>query len=851
MIGGWTLSIHHAYDPNSNTLFLGDGSQRNGYQLGSPLSFNGNLLLTSADGSEVYVFSGSTGQHLQTLRPLTRALEYQFAYDSAHELVTVTDASGNVTTIQRNASEQPTAIVSPYGQITTLAVDKNGFLRRITDPLDKSATFANTSTGLLTSRTDENGNTFNYTYDGNGRIIKDADPLGGYVAANRTTATTGFGWTVAMTTAIGRTSSYQSTLTLPWTQDGTKPESEQQLNTWPDDLQATSSRSLQSGQLSDSVALPDGTSDSETLGPDPVWGLQAPVATGETLAQGNLSMNVAGSRGTTLGTTGNPFTVSIETDTQTINGRAYTSTFTGSNLTWVNISPSGRTWTAALDSMERIASTQVEGLTATDFTYDSHGRLASAVQGPRKTSYSYHSNGFLASITDPLKRETSFGYDADGHLLTTTLPDDQAIDYAYDANGNVTSVTPPGEPAHDFAYDAVDLLVSYTPPAVPGTGATTYAYNLDRDLTIVTRPDGATINYGYDTAGRLSSVATPTGTTNYVYDAATGNVTRENRGSQHIKYSYNGPLLTKSSWTGKVAGSVSQDYNDNFWMASQSLDGSNKVDFKYDNDGLLIKAGSFAVKRSGKNGLITSTVLGVTSDSRSYNSFGELTGYTASVNGTAVYNVQYSRDAGSRVSAKSETLSGASNAYSYSYDLASRLTAVTKNSAADSYSYDTNSNRLSATTSSGTADGTYDAQDRLLTYGNASYTYRANGELATQKVSGEKTTYKYDVLGNLTAVTLPSGTKITYIIDAENHRVGKEVNGALETGFLYNDDDRIVAQLNGSNQLVSQFVYATGATFPGFHDQWRGDVSHFLRSTGQPGAGGQHLDWSHRRTNYV
>jgi len=71
MMGGWTLSVHHAYDPGSNTLFLGDGRQRSGYQLGTPVSYNGNKLVTSESGREIYVFSGSTGRHLQTLRPLT------------------------------------------------------------------------------------------------------------------------------------------------------------------------------------------------------------------------------------------------------------------------------------------------------------------------------------------------------------------------------------------------------------------------------------------------------------------------------------------------------------------------------------------------------------------------------------------------------------------------------------------------------------------------------------------------------------------------------------------------------------------------------------------------------------
>jgi RHS repeat-associated protein len=814
MIGGWTLNVHHVYDPNTSTLFFGDGTQRNGQHLGTPVSFNGNLLLTSEDGSEVYVFSAA-GQHVATSRPLTGAIEYKFGYDSAAKLITITDASGNVTTIQRNASEQPTAIVSPFDQTTTFALDSDGFLSQITDPLGKSQSFVNTSTGLLTSRTDSNGNVFNYTYDANGRLTNDADPLGGFVSASRTDATSGFGWTVGEITSMGRTSSYETTLTLPWIQDGTQPVSEQQSITWPDGLVATSSQSLSSNKLTESFTLPDGTSDTETLGPDPVWGLQSPVDTSETLTEGSLTMSITGSRATTLGTVGNPFTVSAETDTQTINGRTYTSTFTSSTRKWVNASPVGRTLTVGLDSLERIASTQIEGLTAMNFAYDSHGRLASAVQGTRKTVFAYDSDGFLASITDPLTLTTSFGYDADGHLTTTTLPDGRLINYSYDANGNLASVTPPGKSAHDFTYNAVNLPTSYTPPTVLGTGATTYAYNLDRDLTTVTRPDGETINYGYDTAGRLISVGTPTGTTGFTYNATTGDLDTANRGAEKLSYSYNGPLPTKSTWKGTVAGSVSRVYNDNFWTSSQSVGGSSSIKFAYDNDGLVTKAGSLTIKRSAKNGLITSTTLGVSTDSRSYDSFGELIAYTASANGIAVYTVTYTRDADGRVTGKSETINGTSNTYSYTYDLAGRLTSAVKNSTTDTYTYDSNSNRLSGTTASGTSNGTYDAQDRLLTYGTASYTYTADGELASQKTGSQKTTYKYDVLGNLISAMLPSGTKLAYIIDARNRRVGKEVNGVLQTGFLY-DGDQIVAQLNGSNVLVSQFVYGTGSTSPDY-----------------------------------
>jgi RHS repeat-associated protein len=820
MIGGWTLSAHHAYAPGTNTLFLGDGTQRNGYQLGTPVSSNGSNLITSEDGSEVYVFDGSTGRHLQTLRPLTGALKYEFTYDTAGKLVTVTDGTGNVTTIQRNGSEQATAIVSPYGQTTTLSLDSNGFLSDVTDPLGKSATFTYTSTGLLMSRTDVNGNVYSYTYDGQGRLAKDADPIGGYTGLTRTKANSGLGWTVAETTSMGRTSSFQSTITLPWVQNGTSTQAEQRTNTWANGLQATSTKTQQNNQISDSFALPDGTASSDTLGPDPVWGIQVPITTSETLTRGNLTMNISGSRSTTLGTPGNPFTVATRTDTQTINGRTYTSVFTGSSKTYVDSTPVKRKTTTILDSLERISSTQLGALLPIKFGYDTKGRVATITQGTRTTTLTYDSNGFLASTTDPLNRTNSFTRDSDGRPLTATLPDGRVITYTYDANGNVTSVTPPGKSAHDFSYTAVNLTSAYTPPTVSGTGATTYAYNFDRDLTTVTRPDSETITFGYDSAGRLSSTTTPTETVNYAYDATTGNLsTASISGGEAIAYGYNGPLPTSSTWTGTVAGSVSRAYNDNFWVTSETINSGNTINFSYDNDGLLTKAGALAAKYN-PNGLLTGATLGNTLDSRGHDTFGELTTYAAKykvgTTSTTLYSAAYTRDADGRVSAKTETIGGVKSTYAYTYDQSGRLTRVNKNGVtSSSYTYDTNSNRITATTSSGTVTGTYDAQDRLLTYGNNSYAYTANGELASMTVGSQTTSYQYDVLGNLIAAILPNGTKITYIIDPEDNRVGREVNGVLATGFLY-DGDSIVAQLNGSNAVVTQFIYSSRSTSPDY-----------------------------------
>ncbi len=132
------------------------------------------------------------------------------------------------------------------------------------------------------------------------------------------------------------------------------------------------------------------------------------------------------------------------------------------------------------------------------------------------------------------------------------------------------------------------------------------------------------------------------------------------------------------------------------------------------------------------------------------------------------------------------------------------------------YEYDSNSNRTSYTGQLGSFSGTYDNQDRLLSYGSNTYTYTANGELLTKTSGGQTTTYNYDVLGNLLAVTLPDGTQIEYVIDGRNRRVGKKVNGVLVQGFLYSDQLNPIAELDGTGNVVARFIYGTKANVPDY-----------------------------------
>jgi RHS repeat-associated protein len=156
--------------------------------------------------------------------------------------------------------------------------------------------------------------------------------------------------------------------------------------------------------------------------------------------------------------------------------------------------------------------------------------------------------------------------------------------------------------------------------------------------------------------------------------------------------------------------------------------------------------------------------------------------------------------------------------YGYAYDLAGRLAQVSVNGAvARSYAYDANGNRLSVTdAATGTTSGVYDAQDRLLSYGAATYTYSAAGDLTSKTDPSGTTTYAYDALGNLIQVDLPDGRVVTYVIDGQNRRVGKRVNGSLVQGFLYQDQLEPVAELDGSGAVVARFVYGSRPNVPDY-----------------------------------
>ena len=145
---------------------------------------------------------------------------------------------------------------------------------------------------------------------------------------------------------------------------------------------------------------------------------------------------------------------------------------------------------------------------------------------------------------------------------------------------------------------------------------------------------------------------------------------------------------------------MARTYDADFRLATETDAGGSPVAFQYDNDGLLTGAGALTITRDPATGFVTSSTLGSTTETRTYDpSYGEEQSYTVKFNSTTLYSVDYgTRDALGRIVTKTETIQGETHTYVYGYDCRNPLSDVSKCGVAIShYDYDANGNRLTAT----------------------------------------------------------------------------------------------------------------------------------------------------------
>ncbi|WP_394829340.1 RHS repeat-associated core domain-containing protein [Pendulispora albinea] len=764
-----------------------------------PATTNGEKLIVSGDGSEIYVFD-TNGRHLRTLDGLTNAVKLRFSYNGAGKLARVEDNHHNATVIGYDTNGRATSIVAPFSQTTLLAYDADGYLAKVTDPLGREEKLSYGPGGLLEQRLDAGGGVHAMQYDARGNLLTDAGPENATWTLSReslsplqTRITTGLGRTRLHSASGGRDTGDVRTVTH---EDGTKTV----LTTDPD--------------RGAHVTLPDGTKVDTLAAADPRFGMMAPYVSHEvvTLPSGlkrTIDTNWSArfdTDGSLLGLDG----------TRTTADGASSSTYDAAARTWTNISAGGRQARTVLDADGRVVRVEAPGLAPLEVTYDDRGHTAQIIRGDRRVTYGYDVNsGALKSIADALGPLVSVERDAALRVTASVRADGARTTFGYNALDRVLTLTPPGKPAHTMTYAKDGLETSY---GAPGTGLRSMAYDADRVLASFTHEDGAQTVVERDSSGRPATMRFAGGTVAMGYDAATGKaITFTGPDNASLRMGYDGALLTSVAATGSAPGTITWTYDPLLRRKTEAISGGASFTYTYDADGLGTGLGPVTLSRDAASGLLSKRTVGRLSEIYTFTAHGEVATYKASGAGASL-DMAYAYNTRGQLVEKREN----GVLWGYGYDVANRLARVTKNGVEQAaFTFDANGNR--------TDGGAHvDEQDRLTRRGDATFTYTPRGERATKTTPAGVTKYSYDGRGNLVSVELASGVRIEYQLDALGRRIGRRRNGTFTHRWLYRSELQPVAEVDASGRVVTQFVYARGGNVP--DAMVRGGVTYALVS---------------------
>ena len=629
---------------------------------------------------------------------------YQFQAPSAGPrvayLTSITDTNGNATTLTLNPSVpgQVMQVTDPVGRSLLLNYDGADRITSITDPIGRSAGYTYNSQSQLATVTDLVGGITSYfydnqghlssvkdprgiiteqnTYDSNGRVVQQIQPDGGVLQ---------FAYTL-LNPAVAASSVLQTVVTDPLKNQTTYRFDPTQLLT----------------------AVSDSTGQVKTFALDPEHSNLVMAISGRATCS-SCGDSTSGNIAFTLDQNGN---ILASTD-ELGNTTTFTYSQTFNRVTSIS-EPLGHVTQSTYDSAGNLLTrTDPDGKTMS-FTHNAFGQVTQTTDPVgQKTAFSYDDFGNLITVTDPLGdatstvydgvsrpiqtidalgRKSSTTYDALSRVISQTDAQGNTTQFLYDAAGNVLSVTDAKGNKTSFTYDGVNRLLTRTDPL---GHADTRTYDTNGNLVQFVDRRARIGSFAYDPLNRLVGETYTDATVARSYDANGRllHVTDSQGGSFEFTYDAVDHLLSSSNPFGTVQFSYDKAGRTN----SRQVAGQSTLAYSYDPaDNLL----STSMPQASAN-------FGYDADNR----------LVSITRGNGV-NSQYVYDPASRLLSISDSGGqGVSNSEVYAYDsVGNRFVQA--------------SNAAQPLITQGAAN-TFDNANRLLTSGETSYSYDANGNLTS------------------------------------------------------------------------------------------------------------------------
>lgn len=491
--------------------------------------------------------------------------------------------------------------------------------------------------------------------------------------------------------------------------------------------------------------------------------------------------------------------------------------------------------------------------TTRDFTWDGDGRVATmSVNGTHRTTTIRRGPYGSYVLVAPNGAETAVTVGVNGETLKTVNALGETVSQSYTHDDLLESIVAPSGRRNKIAYDKYGSPIS----SMSASGATTsFTYTEDfASLESVTDAKGHAFRYGYDDLGRSTSVGYVDGSSSSLEYNDKGDVVKStNRRGESIVYAYNGKgKLVRKTWGNGRTFTLAYDAKGNVTNAADSVTGP--VTMEYDAHERLTKIvypknRGFTFKYDVAGRQIERAALDGTKECYEYDAFGRLARVT---DGTRPYltNV-YDPVTGWIVTQTYGNGTVVSNAYDklgrtigiyhlkdntslaffeYAYDKDGKCVSQTTAEGVESYTYDADGQLTGVIYPDGTAETfAYDAVGNRTTANGATYTvndmnqytaisggaapvsdltYDLDGNLTSKTDADGTTTYAYDTLNRLVAVTnVAKNIRWSCEYDVFGNRVSVTDNGkTTEKLFVQGSLASVVAEYVGGVRVKRHVV---------------------------------------------
>ena len=157
---------------------------------------------------------------------------------------------------------------------------------------------------------------------------------------------------------------------------------------------------------------------------------------------------------------------------------------------------------------------------------------------------------------------------------------------------------------------------------------------------------------------------------------------------------------------------------------------------------------------------------------------GEPTRLSYSRAGVILFDEQISRNAVGLTT----TVDGSGGMQTFTYDANGRVASASTTGHNVTYGYDAVGNRTRTTTDGATVTSTYDAADQIMTSGGTTFTHDERGNVTTASDASGTTTWTYDARNHLARVA--SGVETSALVQTDDGRVTRSVSGSATSALV-------------------------------------------------------------------